>query len=141
MAKPKTVSEIMTRNVVTLFEEENLAQLRENLSRYHFHHLPVVDNGRLVGMLSQRDMMRATVAGLDGGAAAQSREHRFLEQTFVRDLMATKVITAAASDTIRDAAKRMMERRIGALPVVDADNKLIGIVTENDLVRTIADEP
>ena len=141
MAKPRTISEIMTRNVVTLFEEENLAQVRENLARYHFHHLPVVDDGKLVGMLSQRDMMRATVTGLDRGAAAQSREDRFLEQTFVRDLMETKVITAVESDTIKDAAKRMMERRIGALPVVDADNNLIGIVTENDLVRTIVDEP
>ncbi len=137
----QTVGDIMTKAVVTLLEEESLSQVRASLPRYRFRHLPVVDDGKVVGMLSERDMLRATVAGVDVSAAAHAREERFLERAFVRDLMQTKVVTVRASDSLKQAGKLMLEHRIGALPVVDGDNNLLGIVTENDLVRTIVAAP
>jgi CBS domain-containing protein len=134
------VSDIMTREVVTLLEEDNLLNIAAGLERFRFHHLPVVDDRKVVGMLSQRDILRATVSGMDGGAAARAREARFLEQTFVRDVMTTNVITARPDEPIRLAAQRMLDHRFGALPVVDEDNNLLGIVTENDILRTVASE-
>ncbi len=135
----RTVAEIMTRQVVTLVEEDNLAHVAAGLSRYTFHHLPVVDGRQLVGMLSQRDMLRATVSGSDRSAVARAREARFLEETFVRDVMKTVVVTVMPSASIPAAAQLMLSARVGALPVVDGDGNLVGIVTENDIVRTVAE--
>ena len=134
----KTVEELMTRDVITLNEEDNLEMVAAGLERFRFHHLPVVDGSKLVGMLSQRDMLRATVAGGDRSAFARAREHRYLEQTFVRDVMRTKLVTARPEEQVSMAAKRMLEMRYGALPVVDGEGNLVGIITENDVMRLAA---
>ncbi|HEY6881055.1 MAG TPA: CBS domain-containing protein [Polyangiales bacterium] len=131
----------MTREVVTVAEEDNLQEVRERLRQHSFHHLPVVDGARLVGLLSQRDVLRASVAGSDQGAFARVREQRYLEQTFVRDVMQTSLVTAKPDDGISQLAQRMLKHRVGALPVVDEQNNLLGIVTENDLVRTLVETP
>jgi len=136
--REKTVADIMTRDVVTVYEEDDLNQVRTKLSERSFHHLPVVDGNKLVGMLSQRDMLRATVAGIDHGALAQAREARYLEQSFVRDVMETRVRSARPGDSLRTVAQRLLEFRVGALPVTDEQGNLIGIVTENDLLRQFA---
>lgn len=137
---PKTVADIMTRYVVTVYEEDDLNQVRAKLLDRSFHHLPVIDGSRVVGMLSQRDMLRATVSGIDGGAFAEAREARYLEQTFVRDLMQTRVHSARPTDSLRTAARQLLANRIGALPVTDEHGNLLGIVTENDLVRQLAEQ-
>jgi CBS-domain-containing membrane protein len=135
MAHNKLVQEIMTKRVVTLYEEDNLQRIATELRELRFRHLPVVDDGKLVGILSQRDLLRATVNGVDHSPLALAREARFLEQTFVRDLMRTDVLTARPDEPIKAAAERMLGAHIGALPVVDGDGMLIGIVTENDIMR------
>ena len=134
----RTVGEVMTRQVVTLNEEDNLEMVAAGLERFRFHHLPVVDGRKLVGMLSQRDMLRHTVAEQDRSPLDRARERRYLEQTFVRDLMRTKLVTAHPEEPVSMAAKRMLEMRFGALPVVDEDGNLLGIITENDVVRLAA---
>lgn len=139
MASGLKVADIMTREVITLFEEDNLERLQRELGNFRFRHLPVVDDGKLVGILSQRDLLRATVAGMDGTPYSRAREARFLEETFVRDLMRTDVVTARPDETVRAAAQRMLAGHFGALPVVDADGTLVGIVTENDIVRVACD--
>jgi CBS domain-containing protein len=139
MAQGLTVSDIMTREVVTLYEEDNLERVSRELARFRFRHLPVVDDGKLVGMLSQRDLLRATMAGIESSPMSRAREARYLEETFVRDLMRTDVKTARPEESLRDAAKRMLEGHFGALPVVDGDGMLVGIVTENDIVRVASD--
>ena len=131
----KTVGEVMSREVVTLNEEDNLEMVAAGLERFRFHHLPVVDGRKLVGMVSQRDMLRATVAGMDTSAVARQREKRFLESTFVRDIMKTKLITAHPDEPVTLAARRMLETRYGAMPVIDREGNLLGIITENDVVR------
>jgi len=138
--REKTVADIMTREVVTVYEEDDLNQVRSRLTGRSFHHLPVIDGTKLVGMLSQRDMLRATVSGIDQSALALAREARFLEQNFVRDVMQTPVRSALPTDSLRTVARRMLLDRLGALPVTDERGNLIGIVTENDLVRQIAEE-
>ncbi len=141
MSTARTVRDLMTRDVVTVAEEDNLLEVRVRLSRHSFHHLPVVDGTRLVGMVSQRDMLRATVSGVDTGAFARARESHYLEQTFVRDVMRGDVVTAKPGDGIAQVARRMLEHRIGALPVTDDQQNLLGIITENDLVRTLTEAP
>ncbi|MDB4991260.1 MAG: hypothetical protein JWN04_6438 [Myxococcaceae bacterium] len=134
------VSEIMTRDVITLFEEDNLERVNQELGVFRFRHLPVVDEGRVVGILSQQDLLRATFANGDGnGTGHRAREARFLEQTFVRDVMHTDVMTVRPEEAVGEAARRMLQNGFGVLPVVDADGMLVGIVTENDIVRAASD--
>jgi CBS domain-containing protein len=134
----KTVGEVMTRQVVTLNEEDNLEMVAAGLERFRFHHLPVVDGRKLVGILSQRDMLRHSVADQNRNPLDRARERRYLEQTFVRDIMRTRLVTAHPEEPVSMAAKRMLEMRFGALPVVDGEGNLLGIITENDVVRLAA---
>jgi CBS domain-containing membrane protein len=134
----KTVGDVMTREVVTLNEEDNLEHVAQGLARFRFHHLPVVDGHKLVGMLSQRDMLRVATSSADHTAVSRTREKRFFENTFVRDVMRTTLVTARAEEPVKQAARRMLEMRYGALPVVDGEGNLVGILTENDIVRLAA---
>ena len=141
MPQEPVVSDIMTRDVVALLEEQNLGQVLATFERFSFHHLPVLDNGKVVGMLGQRDVLRATVAGMDQSVVAQNREARFVERTFVRDLMKTTVFTARPEDSVSTAAAQMLEARVDSLPVVDAAGTLLGIVTSHDILRLVRDAP
>jgi CBS domain-containing protein len=138
MNEKETVERTMTRDVVTLLEEESLVQVRDKLSRHVFHHLPVVDGNVLVGMLSDRDMLQRTGSGVEREAFVRAHEARYLEQTFVRDIMNTDVVTIMPEQTLQEAATRMLRHRVGALPVVTAERTLIGIITEKDIVRRVA---
>jgi acetoin utilization protein AcuB len=138
MAKKLRVSDVMTREVTTVFEESNLQQVLSILGPYRFRHLPVVDGARLVGILSQRDLLQVTSQGLDKTPAAKLREARALEDTFVRDVMNSKVVTIRPDDSLGAAAQSMLENRVGALPVVDDKDDLLGIITETDLLRCMA---
>lgn len=141
MSAGMKVSEIMTRDVITLFEEDNLERVNQELGVFRFRHLPVIDDGKVVGILSQQDLLRATFAGSgDGvGGGGRAREARFLEETFVRDVMHTDVMTVHPEAPVGEAAKRMLQNGFGVLPVVDADGMLVGILTENDIVRAASD--
>ena len=132
------VRDVMSREVSTVFEEDNLERVFTLLAPYRFRHVPVVDGRRVVGILSQRDLLQLTSQGLDRSSAARAREARNLEQTFVRDVMNQKVITIGPADSLAHAARLMLEHRIGALPVLDEQEELIGIVSESDLLRRLA---
>ena len=141
MSAGMKVSEIMTRDVITLFEEDNLERVNQELGVFRFRHLPVIDDGKVVGILSQQDLLRATFASSgDGvGKGGRAREARFLEETFVRDVMHTDVMTVHPEEPVGEAAKLMLQNGFGVLPVVDADGMLVGILTENDIVRAASD--
>jgi CBS domain-containing protein len=137
MAQKLRVADVMTRDVTTVFEESNLQEVLAILGPYRFRHLPVVDGKRLVGILSHRDLLHVTSQGLDKTAAAQARETRLLEQTFVRDVMNTNVLTTHTDATVADAARSMLDNKVGALVVVNDQEELLGIVTETDLLRCL----
>jgi CBS domain-containing protein len=137
MSSRRTVADVMTRDVVTLFEESSLQQVLSVLGPYRFRHLPVVDGKRVVGMISQRDLLLLTSHGIGQGPAARAREERRLEAIFLRDVMGTPVVTITPDAPLGEAGRRMLEHRIGALPVVDTSGELLGIITESDLLRTL----
>jgi CBS domain-containing membrane protein len=136
MFSKRKVADVMTRDVLTLYEESSLQQVLSALGPYRFRHLPVVDGKRVVGIISQRDLLLLSTQGLGHGPASQAREARLMEEVFLRDVMTTQVVTIEPEATLAEAGRRMLESRIGALPVVDRDGELVGIVTENDLLRS-----
>lgn len=113
------IGKIMTSPVVTVSPSESARAALELIRRRKFRHLPVVQDGTLVGILSDRDLMSA------------DPEKR------VSGLMSTRVLTATEDTEIREAARIMSERRIDSLPVLAADGRLAGIVTSTDLLRWI----
>jgi CBS domain-containing protein len=129
------VADVMTRSVVTLQEEDNLRTVVDALDRYRFHHLPVVDERRLVGLVTQRDILRLVHAR--GNALDRARDAAYVEKTFVADVMHREVITVRPDSPLVEAARTMLDTRVGCLPVVDAENVLIGIITEYDLLDLV----
>lgn len=116
------VTELMTNAVLTIRSDAPLEQAATEMRLGHVRHLPVVDlEGRVVGVLSSFDVMRALA---QGNARAQ-----------VRDVMSKQVVSVRDESAASDAARQMRELKIGSLPVVDADGRLLGIVTETDFLE------
>ncbi len=140
MERKLTVADVMTENVVVLREEDNLLDVASGLERFRFRHLPVVDGRRLIGIVTQRDLLRCTVSQLEhSGPGAAARDRALKEQTFVSIVMTRNPETIAPNASIADAAKKLVHGRFGCLPVVDANDELLGIVTEHDLLKVLAE--
>ena len=120
---PAKVRELMTTKVTSISPDETLAFALELMLWGAVHHLPVVRHDRLVGLVSDRDLLSRKIPwGLSG-----------LHNTPVRDVMATDVQTASPDDDVADAAARMAGFAINCLPVMDGD-KLVGILTSTDIL-------
>jgi acetoin utilization protein AcuB len=125
------VRDWMAREVVTVGPETTAAKALALCRGHRIRHLPVLEGGRLVGVISDRDLRAATPAlGAPNRAAA-------LEHIRVADEMARDVATARPEDPIEDAATAMCERKIGCLPVLDGE-ALAGIVTSSDVMMALA---
>lgn len=120
------VGELMTRDVVTLKETQNLGKAEELLRLHRIRHLPVVRQGRLVGLITHRDLLRAAATHASDPAA---------QPLWAADIMTREVQTVRADTPLKDAVAMMLSQKFGCLPVVDAEGSLMGILTEADLVR------
>jgi len=132
---PTVVADIMTREVVTLFEEENLELLEEGMERYRFRHLPVVDDGKVVGLVTQLDILRALASSLDPAGAAHSASIK--SKFFVADIMTRDVVMVRPQTPLVEAARLMHDKKLGCLPVTEPDGALVGIVTTGDLLKLL----
>ena len=120
----------MTRDVVTLAPEASAAEAWRICRDKNIRHLPVVDEGRLVGLVSDRDLRDASPPRSSTG------ERDALNWSRLGDLMSTRLVTIHPLDTIEHAARELTERKIGCLPVV-ADGELVGIITSSDMMQTL----
>jgi CBS domain-containing protein len=117
------VQDLMTRDVITLRPVDNLRRVDALLRRGRVRHLPVVDGGRLVGLVTHRDLL---------AAAARGREE---PAVWAMDAMTRDPTTVRPDSSLREALELMLRNKFGCLPVVDAGGALVGILTESDLVR------
>ena len=104
----------------------------------HVRHMPVVQGGRLVGVVSERDLLRASLSVLSGHPDSERRA--FLHVVEIARVMSTPPIVIEPEATIDEAALIMAEKKIGCLPVLDHD-RLVGMVTETDVLRWVAGLP
>jgi len=129
------VADIMTRNVVTLAAGADLSLADDLMKLERIRHLPVVENGRLVGLVSHRDLLGARARLLvKAFASAGSDREKHAVMVGVNEVMQREVKTVAPSTPATEAARLILENRFGCLPVVDGD-RLVGIVTEVDCLR------
>jgi len=129
----KVLSEFMSTELVTCSpgdEVDNVWRLMQNRS---FAGLPVVDRGRVVGMVTQKDL-------LDSGVifpVFEAKRGRFKAPSKISSVMKTLVISLPSTATIKEAARLMIEKNIGRMPVVDKEGKIIGIVDREDVVKAL----
>jgi len=123
------VSEIMARDVPSIAPNASMAQVGALFARLGLHHLPVTDDERLVGVISSNDLLQLRIEPL-----RRSRRNGRLQ---ARHLM-TEPVAVRADASLREAAATLCEGACHALPVVDADQRLVGTVTSTDLIRLLA---
>ncbi len=123
-----SVAEFMTKDLVTVREEDDVALAEALLKLGGIRHLPVVREKKLVGILTQRDVLRS---GLSGKASAREQP--------VSEVMTKEPTSVRPALGLSQAARLMLERKYGCLPVCEDDGTLVGIITEADFVRFAAD--
>ncbi|HUL60216.1 MAG TPA: CBS domain-containing protein [Anaeromyxobacteraceae bacterium] len=123
-----SVADFMTKDLVTVRESDDLALAESLLKLAGIRHLPVVRGGKLVGLLTQRDVLRS---GQSGSASARG--------VAVDSAMTREPVTISPGASLAQAARLMLDRKFGCLPVCGEDGTLVGIVTEADFVRFAAD--
>jgi CBS domain-containing protein len=146
-----TAQDIMTENVITIKKESSIEELSEILLKNKISGVPVVDgDGKIAGVVTEADIIVQDTdlhfpryfKLLDGIIYLDSL-NRFMDSlkkhlaTKVEDIMVAKVRTISPETTISDIAELMLQQKINRLPVVDEDNKVIGIVTRADIVRSM----
>jgi acetoin utilization protein AcuB len=138
------VREIMSRRPVTIDPAAPLATAAAVMRERQIRHLPVVDDAdRLVGLLSDRDLRGAALEPVLAEYLSPGARRRFealgetLEHLRVRDVMTWDAVVIAPDAPVAQAAALMYEARIGSLPVVEG-GRLVGIVTERDVLRALA---
>ena len=122
----------MKTRVVTIPADDSLWVVQEIMEFGDTRHLPVVRLGELVGIVSQRDLLRASLSNVMGLPAEE--QQIFLEGVKISEVMSSPPISIEKDESVQKAARTLAERKIGCLPVVEA-GKLIGIVTETDVLE------
>ncbi|MEI9941903.1 MAG: CBS domain-containing protein [Pseudomonadota bacterium] len=131
--KTLLVSDVMTRDVATVDRNEKLTVADDVMRLGRIRHLPVIDeDGALVGIVSQRDLFHSgLLRALGYGSHAKDQAMGLL---VLKEAMKTEVVTVTPAAPLTEAAKIMLEQKIGCLVVVEG-KKIVGILTESDFVK------
>lgn len=124
----------MTRDPKTVAPGDSLARAAEIMRTFRIHHLPVVEEGKLVGILTDTDLRNAALAA---GQTPVPGEIPVTDRK-VREVMKTEVWSLTPEDSVEDALLIIQRKKFGSLPVVSGD-RLVGILTKTDLVNTFID--
>lgn len=136
MKHREPVSHIMTKEVKTVHEKQNLAEVQQMMDEFNIRHIPVVKGDSVVGILSLTDVMRARYGEVKGGEAMQMN---LLEQVSVASAMTADPQTVSAGMTIREVGGIFHENNFSSLPVLEGD-KLVGIVTTKDVIAYLLEQ-
>jgi acetoin utilization protein AcuB len=125
----------MTRRVVTIGPEASIFEAQDLMAQNRIRHIPVVEKGdKLVGIVSDRDLRSALpFRYLKEGVSPEEQER--LQRLRVTDIMTREVFTISPAYTIQDALLMIQNSKVGALPVVDEEGRLKGILSVRDLLR------
>lgn len=151
---PKTVGDVMSRDPITATPDTPLTDVIRILAERRISGLPVVDqNGKLVGVISETDLMWResgvtppayimlldSVIYLENPARYDRDLHKALGQT-VGEVMSSNPMTISPDKSLQEAARLMHERGVHRLPVLDANEQVVGVLTRGDIVRAMASE-
>lgn len=126
----------MSRNVLSVTPDTSMMKASKLLEENHFTRMPVVDkNGHIVGIISHTDLKEAAPSK---ATTLDTHElHYLLAEIKVSSIMTKNVITAQEDDTIETVALAMQEHDLGGMPVVDGENRLVGMITDKDIFKVL----
>jgi len=125
----------MSKEIVTVDADDSMQNAIYILQEQNIKMLPVMDDGHLVGIITDRDLKKASPSD---ATTLDMHELLFLiSKIKVRDLMKKPVYTARPDDTVEEAAALLLEKKISGLPVLDENNRLVGIITRSDIFRVL----
>ena len=128
------IKEFMSKNVVTVGEDQSLLEVRNIMAEHNYRRVPVVDDiKRIKGILTAGDVGRATPS--EASTLSKYEANYILGKLKIKDLMTKNVVTVKENDDIGQAAYLMYQNKFGVLPVVNEDNRLCGIVTDSDVLE------
>jgi acetoin utilization protein AcuB len=130
------VADIMSRDVITIGADQDVFSVRRLFDERGFHHLLVVDHGKLVGVISDRDVLREASPFIDT-LAERAQDLATLKKR-VHQIMSRDLVVAKGDDSVAHAARAMLDHGVSCLPVVTADGRVEGVVTSRDLLRALA---
>ncbi len=133
MAAPFRVRDVMTPDPLTLSPEENLMEALQLMRLRKIRRIPIVAHGKLVGLLTEGDLKRAEPSTLSD---TQEEFLAVMEGTPVNRIMIENLVTTTPDAPLVDAARTLWSSKYGALPVLE-DGKLVGILTDNDLLGAL----
>ena len=132
------ISRIMTRKPETVKPADTMEAVRKIFEKRGFHHIPVVDGERLVGLVSYTDYLQLIRTVFDNGQETRVNE-KILNATLAKDVMTESLLCLSPADTTETALRVFKANQFHSLPVVDDKGHLVGIVTTYDLMRVLED--
>ncbi|SMF26390.1 CBS and ACT domain-containing protein [Desulfovibrio gilichinskyi] len=126
----------MTKDIITLTPDRSMMKAAKIMKDKVISRLPIVDDdGVLVGIISDRDIKEASPS--KATTLDMHELYYLLSEIKIKDIMTRKVLTVSIEDTVEKAAVIMDENKIGGVPVVDADNKCVGVITTTDVFKVL----
>ncbi|MEQ6166380.1 MULTISPECIES: CBS domain-containing protein [unclassified Ekhidna] len=133
MKKREKVSNVMTKEVLTINVNNSLKEANALFSKHNIRHIPVVVGENLIGILSKTDILRISFGNTFGDEQSGSDEAIF-DMLSINQVMKHSPETVGSEDTLKQAAEILANREFHALPVVDGE-KLVGIITTTDIIK------
>ncbi len=128
------VKDIMSTEVFYVGPDKMMNRIQDVIEWNEVRHVPVVDkHGYVLGIISQRDLLQTAFTNV-----SMADQYELLKNIPITDFMKTRVITTTPETDLAEAAWLLIENKIGCLPVLDKQSKIIGIVTESDFVKLAA---
>ena len=127
------VKDLMSADLVTLGENDSLADAQRCMERGRIRHLPVVRDGKLTGLLTHRDLLAASFSIF--AEVDWQEQRRIFSRILVKELMHRNVKTVPPDLSVAQAARILYENKYGCLPVVEEDGTLVGLITEADFLQ------
>jgi acetoin utilization protein AcuB len=135
-ARTQVVSDVMRTPVITIASEAGLDRALLIMRSQRIRHLPVVEDGVMVGLISDRDL-RLSMKEMEEGPGGAPKGYYLPALTKVTAVMIANPVTATPDMPLERAATVMSERKFGCLPVIDEQKRPVGIVTETDMLRLL----
>ena len=130
----RRVADIMTRDIFPLKANQTLNVVRLLMRTVHVRHVPILDDEeQFVGLLSHRDLLAYSISKLaDINSLEQSELDRHI---LIKDVMRTEIATTTAATDLKQAIGSMLDNKFGCLPVIGNKGNLVGIITDEDVIR------
>ncbi len=133
MPSSMTVKDLMSTDLVTLTEDETLADAQRCMARGRIRHLPVLRDRKLVGLVTHRDLLAASFSIF--AEVDSNEQRRIFGAVPVVEAMHRGIVTVPPTMPVSQAANILLDNKYGCLPVIEDSGELVGIVTEADFLR------